>query len=510
MPPRRLTLAVLGAAALLAASTGPIAAQGSGRFKVAIPLPPASHTARAASRAEPLAGRIDAVLARPELRRGRVGVEVWDPGARRVLYARDAEKLFVPASNLKLVVTATAAHLLGPAYRWRTSVYGTGPVSDGTLRGDVVLFGRGDPTLSARYGASRTAGLEALADSLRARGIRRVTGDVVGDQSWWDDDLVRGEWQSYDLLWWYGAPVGALGFNDNSIDFRIEPGTAVGQPARITWQPQSAFVQVENRTRTVARDQRQTLDLRRGPTPGSIVAYGETPLGAGLRTEAFAVDDPARYTATVFRDVLIARGIAVDGGVRVNSDPARAPSSSATALAERMSPALPEVVAPILLRSQNWIAEMLLKSVARERRGRGSWDAGLAAERDFLEREVGVDSTAFRLRDASGLAGENLITPHAFVQVLDYVRRTPGEALVKAGMPVAGSPGSLQARFPDLTGRVRAKTGYISNVDSLSGYVTLADGREIVFSIVVNGTGLSSARVRTAIDDVVRAIAAGA
>jgi serine-type D-Ala-D-Ala carboxypeptidase/endopeptidase (penicillin-binding protein 4) len=437
-------------------------------------------------------------------------VEAYDPGTRRVLYARDAEKLFVPASNLKLVVTGTAARTLGAAYRWRTSVYGTGAVSDGTLRGDLVLFGRGDPTLSGRYGASRTAGLEALADSLRAHGIRRVTGDVVGDQSWWDDDLIRGEWQSYDLLWWYGAPVGALGFNDNSVDFRIEPGPAVGQPARITWQPQSAYVRLENRTRTVARDQPQTLDLRRGSTPGSIVAYGETPLGAGLRTEAFAVDDPARYTATVFREVLIARGIAVDGGVRVNSDPSRAPSASAVALAERLSPPLPEVVAPILLRSQNWIAEMLLKTVARERRGRGSWDAGLAVEREFLERDVGVDSTAFRLRDASGLAGENLITPHAFVQILDYVWRTPGEALVKAGMPVAGSPGSLQARFPDLTGRVRAKTGYISNVDSLSGYVTLADGREVVFSIVVNGTGLSSSRVRTAIDDVVRAIAAGA
>jgi D-alanyl-D-alanine carboxypeptidase/D-alanyl-D-alanine-endopeptidase (penicillin-binding protein 4) len=502
--PRRLT--GLAAAGLLCLAGAAPAARAAGRIKLAIPRPSATQAAQV----PPLSDRIDAVLARAELRRAHVGVEVWDPIARRVLYAREAEKLFVPASNLKLVVTATAARMLGPTYRWRTGVYGAGPVVDGTLRGDLVLFGRGDPTFSARYGASRTAGFEALADSLRAHGIRRVSGSVVGDESWWDGEHTRGEWQQYDLLWWYGAPVSALAFNDNSVDFRIDPGAAVGQPARISWQPQSAYVRVQNRTRTVARGQAQTLDLMRGPQPGSIVAYGETPLGAGLRTEAFAVDDAARYAATVFREVLIARGIAVDGAeVRVNGDASRAPAPSAAALAERLSPPLPEVVAPILLRSQNWIAEQLLKTVGRELRGSGSWDAGLAVEREFLLREVGVDSTAFRLHDASGLSAENLITPHAFVQLLDYVRRTPAEAMVRAGMPVSGQPGSLQARFGDLPGRVRAKTGYIGNVDSLSGYATLADGREVVFSIIVNGSGLSSPRVRSAIDDVVREIAAG-
>jgi D-alanyl-D-alanine carboxypeptidase/D-alanyl-D-alanine-endopeptidase (penicillin-binding protein 4) len=479
-------------------------------MNLASPRPSVTSGARDTAAAEHLAARIDSVLARPELRRAHVGLEVADAASGRVLYARDAERLFVPASNLKLVVTATAARLLGPGYRWRTTLYGTGPVVDGTLRGDLVLYGRGDPTFSARYGTSRTAGLEALADSLRARGIRRVAGAVVGDESWFDTEHVRGDWQGYDLLWWYAAPVGALAFNDNSVDFRIDPGAA-GQPARIRWEPRTAFVRFQNRTRTVAAGRPQTLDLERGEGPGAIRAYGETPLDAGPRTESFAVDDPALYAATVFREILEARGITVDSAaVRVVSAPSLSAAAAATVLAERTSPPLPQVIAPVLLRSQNWIAEQLLKTLAREVGGQGTWDAGLRLERDFLVREVGVDSTAFRLRDASGLSSENLITPHAFVQILRYVRRTPAQAMVRAGLPVSGRAGSLQSRLLDLPGRVAAKTGSIGNVDSLSGFVTLGDGREVVFSIIVNGSGYPAARVRADMDDVVRAIAAEA
>jgi D-alanyl-D-alanine carboxypeptidase/D-alanyl-D-alanine-endopeptidase (penicillin-binding protein 4) len=507
--PARLRARSRAAAALLLVAIPPLAFR-SEPLNLASPRPSVTSHGRAAAAGERLGARIDSVLARPELRRAHVGVEVVDAASGRVLYAREAERLFVPASNLKLVVTATAARLLGPGYGWRTTVYGTGPVVDGTLRGDLVLYGRGDPTFSARYGSSRTAGLEALADSLRARGIRRVAGAVVGDESWFDGEHVRGDWQSYDLLWWYAAPVGALAFNDNSVDFRIDPGP-LGQPARISWEPRSAYVRVENRTRTVPAGRPQTLDLERGDGPGAIRAYGETPLDAGPRTESFAVDDPARYAATVFREVLVARGITVDQPeVRVVSDPARSAAAAATPLAERLSPPLPQVVAPILLRSQNWIAEQLLKTVAREVSGQGTWDAGLRLERDFLTREVGVDSTAFRLRDASGLSSENLITPHAFVQILGYVRRTPAQAMVRAGLPIAGRAGSLQARLLDLSGRVAAKTGSIGNVDSLSGFVTLEGGREVVFSIIVNGSGYPTVRIRADIDDVVRAIAAEA
>ncbi|HEX8905207.1 MAG TPA: D-alanyl-D-alanine carboxypeptidase, partial [Longimicrobiaceae bacterium] len=209
-----------------------------------------------------LAARIEAVLSRPSLRRADWGIEVRDAASGRVLYARNADRLFIPASNLKLLVTSTAAHHLAAGYRYRTTVYGTGPVRDGVLEGDLVLYGRGDPLISDRGGHRRTEAWEELADSLLARGIRRVSGGVVADDSYFEPDHLRPDWERYDLRWWYAAPVGALGFNDNSVQVRIAPGE-VGERARVTWEPESDYVTLENRTVTVGAGRPRTADLER-------------------------------------------------------------------------------------------------------------------------------------------------------------------------------------------------------------------------------------------------------
>ena len=167
--------------------------------------------------------------------RAHWGIAVWDLAEGRWVLRHEADRYFVPASNLKLVVSATGLERLGPDYTWRTSVYGTAPVGrGGVLDGDLVLYGRGDPNLSGRFAPSVTAIFEALADSLAARGLRRVTGALLADESLWDADYVRGDWASYDLLWWYAAPVGALGFNDNSIDVHIHPAARAGDPPLVT------------------------------------------------------------------------------------------------------------------------------------------------------------------------------------------------------------------------------------------------------------------------------------
>jgi D-alanyl-D-alanine carboxypeptidase/D-alanyl-D-alanine-endopeptidase (penicillin-binding protein 4) len=454
-----------------------------------------------------LASRIDAVLDRPWLRHADWGVEVRDLATGRLLYGRNAGRLFIPASNLKLVVTSTAAHVLPAAYRWKTTVYATGPVRAGTLDGALVLYGRGDPLIDGRYGREKTAVWQELADSLLARGITRVTGGVVADDSYWEAEHLRPDWESYDLRWWYAAPVQALAFNDNSIDFRIEPG-AVGRAARVTWAPQSEYVTVDNRAVTVPSGRGATVDLERIPGTRRVRAYGQVPAGSGADVEYFAIDDGAAYAGTTFREVLEDRGITFGRrGVRVVTDSMESPAAHARPLASHLSDPLPRAIAPILLNSQNWIAETLLKTVGREVRGEGSWDAGLAVERDFLTSVVGIDSADFRLRDGSGLSAGNLVTPRALVQLLRYVDRTPEEAMVRDNLPVSGREGSLKARLTDLPGRVRAKTGYIGNVDSLSGFVTTDDGRTAVFSIIANNSGQPSARMKAAIDDVVRAIA---
>ncbi|HEX6750564.1 MAG TPA: D-alanyl-D-alanine carboxypeptidase/D-alanyl-D-alanine-endopeptidase [Longimicrobium sp.] len=392
-----------------------------------------------------LADRIDAILARPANRRADWGIEVRELATGRLLYSRNAGRLFIPASNLKLLVTSTAAHHLAPDYRYRTTVYATGPVRDGVLQGDVVLYGRGDPLISDRGGRRRTGAWEELADSLLAAGVHRVAGGVVADDSYFEPAHLRPDWKPSDLRWWYAAPVGALGYNDNAVQTRSG--------------------------------------------------------------EFAAVPNGAEYAGGSFRDVLESRGIALDRhDVRVVTDPAR--TDTAASLGSHWSDPLPEVIAPILLNSQNWIAETLLKTVGREVRGVGSWDAGIAVERDFLTRVVGIDSADFRLRDGSGLSANNGVTPRAFVQLLGYVARTPEMSVVRASLPVSGREGSLKTRLTDLPGRVWAKTGYIGGVDSLSGYVTTWDGRTVIFSIIANRSGQTSGRMKAGIDDVVRAIAA--
>jgi len=489
-------------------------------FALAAPLAAASLlVAPPALRAQtaPGDGELPAWLAKAidgPLERAHWGVAVYDLGSGRWIATHDADRHFVPASNLKLLVSAAALERLGPEYAWRTSLYGTAPVGgDSTLRGDLVLYGRGDPNLSGRFAGSTTAVLEALADSLLARGLRRVTGGLMADASHWDDEPLRPEWESYDTLWWYAAPVGALGFNDNSIDFAIRPGKRVGDPPVVQGSPASAFWSLDNRATTGPPGAPRTFDLRREPGTNRVIAYGVFPLDADPRTEYFAVVDPAAWTGTVFREVLAAKGIVVEGPVVTVADPAvsAVARGDTVALAAWTSPPLAKVVETINGRSQNWHAEQLLKTLGKEVAGEGSWSAGLRVERETLA-SLGVDTTAFLLHDASGLASGNLVTPEALVDLLAAVRRRPWSETFVRSLPIAaGETGSLRRRFVNTVGagRVRGKTGFIENVYALSGYLTTLDGRELAYSVIVNQTGRAGGQAPDAIDRLINAFVAG-
>ena len=479
-------------------------APGSGSAPVSGPAPVHYDANSASAAGSTLPAWIAAVATGP-LTRAHWGVAVWDLDAGHWVARHAADRYFVPASNLKLVVAATALERLGPEYAWRTSVYGTAPVGPGgVLDGDLVLYGRGDPNLSGRFAPSITAIFEALADSLAARGLARVTGSLLADESLWDADYVRGDWAGYDLLWWYAAPVGALGFNDNSIDVHIRPGGRVGDPPVVSAEPPSAFYSIENRALTGPAGSRSTFDLTREPGTNRVIAYGSFPIDAEPATEYFAVVDPAGWAATAFRESLARRGIVVDGPVRTVSRSADSPvaAGDTVALAAHVGPPLARVVDAVLGRSQNWHAEQLLKTIGREVEGEGSWRAGLAVERRTLA-ELGVDTTAFLLKDASGLSSANLVTPEAMVALLAAVRNRPGWPAFRDALPVAAESGSLRRRFvgTPAASRVRAKTGFIENVYSLSGYLTTLSGREYAFSVIVNQTAGESAMA--AIDSLV-------
>jgi D-alanyl-D-alanine carboxypeptidase/D-alanyl-D-alanine-endopeptidase (penicillin-binding protein 4) len=482
----------------------------------------AAQTTAGRPRTAPLQGSLEQRLAQlidtPPFDRATWGIYVVDDRGR-VLYQRNADRLSVPASNTKLVVTAAAAVLLPPDYRVRTGLYVNGRLDGGVLRGDLILYGRGDPTWSARCYAVDTlapgvcdstfTAIDAIADSVRARGIRRITGKLVGDGSYFEPTLIHYGWNAWDLTWWYAAPVSGLGFHDNSVDFRIEPGPAVDAPPAITWSPDLGLITFENRARTVPAESSSTIGdgFFRSGGGWSIRAEGTVALGKKPLVESVALPDPNVYAARALAASLARAGVAVEGGAASTTDSLayRTVRCCGSPLLEFQGRPLADIIFPILNSSQNWFAEMLLKVLGRELKGEGSWAAGLDVERRFLIDSVKIDSNAFALEDGSGLAAGNLVTPRAFTKLLAYMHRHPNGGAFVAGLPHAGQPGSLLRRFvgTPLEGRVIAKTGSIDRVNSLSGYIERANGRTLTFSVQANGHAVPYSQMLAQIDSVV-------
>ncbi len=467
--------------------------------------------------------QLDSLLDAPPFNRNLWGVALVDETGR-LLYGRNADRLFIPASNTKLVIATVAAALLPPDWTVRTSVYAAGPVTDGIVTGDLVLYGRGDPTMGQRCYATDTtlAGvcdhdpftrLRELADGLRARGVRVVQGDLIGDGSWFDGELVHPDWGSYDLNWWYAAPVAGLGFNDNSVDITWAPGIAEDAPAALTLAPNLGDVMLENRTRTVAIGGESDIGDRMYRDPGTLHLWAEGTVALDGRggKESFAMPDPNLFTARAFRRALAESGISVLGTTRSTTDSMKyAAARQSPPLAEAASRPLHDWIFPILNTSQNWYADMLVKQLGRQFGKAGSWNEGLSVERRFLIDSVRIDSTLFALSDGSGLSAANLVAPLAFTKMIGFIRRHPNfDANFKTGLPQSGNTGSLKNRFlgTPLEGRVHAKTGSISRVNTLSGYFELPDGHSYNFSIEANHHTQGGRRMLAEIDSVVVAMA---
>lgn len=466
--------------------------------------------------AQSLGRRLDARLDGPGLDRHLWGVAVTDLSGK-LLYGRNADRLFVPASNTKLLVTAAALVMLGPEFTVNTSLYGAGPVEHGVLRGDLVLYGRGDPTFSdrcydvdtSRAGAcdhDPSARFRDMARQLVQRGIREVDGNLIGDGSYFDEQLVHPAWEVYDLGWWYAAPVSGLMYNDNALDIRVSVGDTPGGAPQLVMNPELEFARLENRAVVGERDSSRTFDIFRTADGSRYLATGVVPAGRADQTLHPAVLDPNHFAALALRRELLAMGIVVRGEVRSTLDPrSTAHARSAPALAEVTSRPLRDWLFPILNSSQNLFAEMLLKQLGRELGGTGSWSEGRRAERRFLIDSVGIDSTAFSPEDGSGLSAGNLVTPRAFTQLLGWMRKHPSYPHFAAALPRSGALGSLLRRFvgTPLEGRVVAKTGTINRVNALSGYVERADGRVMIFSVQANHHTIGSAGMLPAIDSIV-------
>ena len=489
---------------------------------------------------KPLQERIASVLAAPDLARGFWGIEVTSLSAGKTLYALNPDKLFTPASNTKLFTTAAALALIGPDYKFRTTVETAGTLDRyGRLNGDLLLVGRGDPNLSGRElpydlrtqrNDHPIQALEMLADALVQKGVKYVDGDIVADDSYFAFERYGEGWSQDDLVWADGAPVSALTINDNVVFVNILPADRPGEKAFVSVTPFADYYRLDNRIITTPAGTGRKFFVNREPGSTVLTLWGNMPLDDPGANEALAIEDPAEYAAALFRQLLAKRGIVVYGRQRTkHTELATLSTFSVTAIAPSRGgsddQARPlKIDQPIVLASyeskpmvddvrvinkvsQNLHAEILLRLLGRERGTSGTIEGGLEVLRGFLT-QAGISNDQYVFYDGSGLSRQNLVTPHAIVQLLRYASLQPWGAAYKSTFPLSGVDGSLSDRLsaPRLQSRVSGKTGSLGGVKTLSGYATTDSGEAVVFSILSNNSNLPPKRITDTIDQLVQAI----
>lgn len=445
----------------------------------------------------PDAAAFEALVADTSFDHAHWGIDVRALDTGEPVFTHQAEKLFLPASNVKILTGAAALTALGADFRFRTEVLAAGPVRDSTLHGALVIRGAGDPTMSTRFFDDARAPLREWADSLRARGINTVAGPIVGVDSAFVGPPHGSGWAWEDLETTYGAEFGALQFNEGVLDVRVIPGSEVGSPAVIVLEPPTGYAPIINTVATTAAGTPLRLDADRDPAGPTLRFSGQIPVDTIGVLRTVPVRGPTEYFLSVLRETLRAEGISVQGEALDADDwptEGAPPPIPDRLLFTHASPPLAEVLPAMMLPSQNWIAESLLRALGAELRGDGSARGGVAVV-DSLLTVWGVGPAPMRMVDGSGLSRYNLLSPALLAGVLRHMASAPDAGVWLASLPLAGRTGTLAGRMtrPPLLENVRAKTGTLSNIRALSGYVDAAGGRRLVFSILLNHHRLSVA-----------------
>src|SRR6185437_4120744 len=481
--------------------------------------------------------QIETILAQPDLARGFIGIQITSLKTGKSVFSLNAEKMFTPASNTKLFTTAAALALIGSEYKFRTTLETNGSLDKyGRLTGDLVLVGRGDPSLSGREmpynmrtqrDADPMKVFEKLADEPVQKGVKYIDGDLVADDSYFAFERYGEGWSQDDLVWPDGAPVSALTINDNVIFVQILPGARAGDKAFVSVTPFADYYTIDNRLLTTPAGTGRKIYINREPGSTTLTLWGTMPMDDTGVNEGLSIEDPAEFAANMFRHLLEVRGVTIYGKDRTRhtdlaslstfrsiviasshggDDSTYQTPAGPLVLAENDSAPISEDIQVINKVSQNLHAEILLRLLGREKGTGGTVQAGLEVLRGFLNT-AGISSDDYVFYDGSWLSRENLVTPHAIVELLQYAQTQPWAKEFRDSLPVAGVEGSLAERFKDLdpAAHIYAKTGSLGGVKTLSGYAITPKGEMLAFSILANNFSVPGKRVNEVIDSIITA-----
>jgi serine-type D-Ala-D-Ala carboxypeptidase/endopeptidase (penicillin-binding protein 4) len=459
---------------------------------------PVRTTVPAPHRPGTLSADIESLVRRPELAHAHVGVSVRTLDGS-VVYEHNAGRLFVPASNQKLLTGAGMLEALGPDYRHRTRVFATAAPQGGVLRGDLVVVGGGDPTISRRFAEDSRAVFRQWADSLRSHGITRIAGHIVGVDTVFDAVPYGRGWAWDDLNASYAPRVSGLGFQEGAIQVTLFPGAGAGTPGLVSLDPPTSFVPVVNEVVTAPAGEPAQWSARWTGDRPHLLIEGRIPADTPFVQSSFAVLGGATaFFVHVLRETLRDAGITVEGpAVDAREWEGVVPRADRMALLfVHHSPSLEEVLVGMMKPSQNFMAEMMLRTLGRELRQEGSLRAGGAAV-DSLLLAWGLPAAEAVTADGSGLSRMNLLSPGLIAGLLVRMHAGPYRSAWWASLPVAGRDGTLRGRFlgTPAEGRVVAKTGTLTGVRPLAGYAPTAAGDTLVFAVIVSPHALTAREV---------------
>lgn len=471
-------------------------------------VPPETPAQRAQT--ERFAARVQALTSAPPASKAEWGLLIVDAATGAALFERNADKYFVPASNLKLFSTAIALAKLGPDYRFHTTLETRGTISKaGVLAGDLVLVGQGDPNLSNRkfpydgkeeFDGKPDKVLAELADALVAKGVKEVAGDVIADDSYFPEERYPAGWEIDDMVWEYGAPISAISVGDNTVTLTLTPGRRAGDSVSTEFEPLTADFALQNEVVTSAANEKPDLTLTREPGASLVTVRGTLPAHSTTRKLTLAVEEPAQHAAVLLSRLLVDRGVQVDGMARARHVPDDL-GTPRTVLAEHVSIPLSEEVKLVNKISQNLHAEMLLRAAARQA---GPWtdtDQVMKFAADFYTA-AGIAPGDVIQSDASGLSRHDLVTPRAVVALLAYAQKQSWFAPYFASLPVMGVDGTLEDRLKNTpeAGRIHAKTGSVEHVRTISGFANLPDARRVIFSFLASNGDTGDRVISKALD----------